>query len=507
MSVASAGWYIDPQDPSQQRYWDGAAWTDHRAPAVPGSGAHGPPPSRPTAPGTAPPAHPASHPADAAASALGRSKGRFAGKRGLEEENADLREALTAMGVAERERLRLEIDGLQRQRAGEEAAAAEARRQRAVEAEQLRGQADEERRAIQADLNNWRSQVVATSDEAILQEVGIYNYRHPLDSAVAYRTALDRVQSQVKSMAKTDRAVVNPSSSQWQVQGSATQGRAMIRDISKLMLRAYNNEADDLVRTMKPYKLDAAKARLDRAAATISRLAKVLGIAIDTEYHRLRWVELELTADFLAKKAEEKEREREEKTRLREEEKARREFEAEKLRLAKEAAHYTSALAAVRANGDTLKAQEIEAKLTEIQAAISGVDARAANIRAGYVYVISNVGAFGGHMVKVGMTRRLDPMDRVRELGDASVPFRYDVHALIFSEDAVGLESVLHRALAAKRVNLVNLRREFFYATVAEVRDLLVGTVGNALLEFDEHPTSEEFHVSDNIRRAASSAR
>lgn len=156
------------------------------------------------------------------------------------------------MGIAERERLRLEIEALQRQRAVEEAAVAEARLQQAAEAEHLRRQADEQRRVIQADLDNWRAQVVATSDEAILQEVGIYNYRHPLDSAVAYKGALDRVQSQLKSMAKTDRAVVNPSSTQWQVQGSATQGRAMIRDISKLMLRAYNNEADDLVRTMKP---------------------------------------------------------------------------------------------------------------------------------------------------------------------------------------------------------------------------------------------------------------
>lgn len=100
------------------------------------------------------------------------------------------------------------------------------------------------------------------------------------------------------------------------------------------------------------------------------------------------------------------------------------------------------------------------------------------------------------------MTRRLDPRDRVRELGDASVPFRYDVHALIFSYDAVGLESQLHQALASKRVNLVNTRREFFYATVGEVRDLLVDTVGTALLEFEEHPPSEEYRASQNLRRA-----
>src|SRR4030095_4147116 len=116
---------------------------------------------------------------------------------------------------------------------------------------------------------------------------------------------------------------------------------------------------------------------------------------------------------------------------------------------------------------------EAEAKLAEIQAAVEGVDDRAANVRAGYVYVISNVGAFGERMVKIGMTRRLEPMDRVRELGDASVPFRYDVHALIFSDDAVTLETQLHQALADHKVNMVNNRREFFYATPADVKTLL----------------------------------
>jgi hypothetical protein len=89
------------------------------------------------------------------------------------------------------------------------------------------------------------------------------------------------------------------------------------------------------------------------------------------------------------------------------------------------------------------------------------------------VYVISNYGAFGPKMVKIGMTRRLDPMDRVRELGDASVPFRYDVHALVFSEDAVGLETHLHHTLADQRVNRVNNRREFFYARPDEVKVIL----------------------------------
>jgi hypothetical protein len=134
-------------------------------------------------------------------------------------------------------------------------------------------------------------------------------------------------------------------------------------------------------------------------------------------------------------------------------------------------------------------------KLEEIGRAIEDVDSRAANIRAGHVYVISNIGAFGNEIVKVGMTRRLAPRDRVRELGDASVPFRFDVHALFFSSDAVGIERTLHQRLAEKRVNLVNPRREFFHATPGEVKALLAELAGE-LLEFDELPEALEYRQS-----------
>lgn len=115
-------------------------------------------------------------------------------------------------------------------------------------------------------------------------------------------------------------------------------------------------------------------------------------------------------------------------------------------------------------------------------------------------YVISNIGAFGERMVKIGMTRRLEPMDRVRELGDASVPFRFDVHALIFSEDAVGLENSLHEEFADRRVNRVNLRREFFYATPAEVREVLERLAGNHLLEYNETPEALEYRAGKTDR-------
>jgi hypothetical protein len=236
--------------------------------------------------------------------------------------------------------------------------------------------------------------------------------------------------------------------------------------------------------------------RLDKVAYTIARLGKTMGIRVAGDFHRLSVQEITLTADYRAKLDEEKERVREERERQREERAALAEFEREKARLTKEQSHYQAAIAKLHAKGDTAAAAELEAKLAEIGEAIAGVEAREANIRAGYVYVISNLGAFGPGMVKIGMTRRLEPDDRVRELGDASVPFRFDTHALIFSHDAVGLEARLHAALADQRVNKVNTRREFFYASPAQVRDLLQQIAGQHLLAYHETPEALEWRAS-----------
>jgi hypothetical protein len=216
---------------------------------------------------------------------------------------------------------------------------------------------------------------------------------------------------------------------------------------------------------------------------------------VNPEYHALRVAELQLTADYQMKIREEREKAREERELLREQKRAEAELAAERERLEKERTHYLNALDALRANGDDAAAEELSSRLADIDRAIAANDYRIANIRAGYVYVISNVGAFGPSIVKIGMTRRLEPMDRVRELGDASVPFRYDVHAIHFTDDAVTLEHELHKAFAHRRVNFINERREFFFATPAEVRDVLLEKAGG-LLEYVEAPAAPEYFQS-----------
>ncbi|MFI9360345.1 DUF4041 domain-containing protein [Kitasatospora sp. NPDC053057] len=337
--------------------------------------------------------------------------------------------------------------------------------------------------------------VIDLSDQRALQDVGIYRYRHPLESAAAYKDRLRSLEGQIDDVIKSSRAIL--AADMFTFEGSLARGRKLVGDLSRLMLRAYNAEADNCVRSLRSGNVRTAQRRLESAVTAIEKLGALMEMRINPEYHALRVTELELTADFQMKVQEEREHARQERQLLREQRQAERELAAEKERLEKERAHYISVLASLRAKGDDTAATELSSRLADIENAIAANDYRIANIRAGYVYVISNIGAFGPNVVKIGMTRRLDPMDRVRELGDASVPFRYDVHALFFSEDAVALESELHRAFADRRVNFVNARREFFFTTPSEVRSLLADRVGG-LLEFTEEPAALEYFQSRN---------
>lgn len=403
-----------------------------------------------------------------------------------------------------REVLQREVDQQRQQLDAEkQEAAAELERQADEASASLRAdlaEANQEKANLEQELGELRQQVVVTEETALLQEAGVYEYHHPLSDSVAYQDALKGLREQIKAMTKTDGGAVRGSTT-WTVNGSLPKGRKMVRDFSKLMLRAYNAEADNLVRGLKPYKLDAAVDRLTKVVATIARLGQTMDIHISGPYHELREYELRLTADYRQKLAKEKEHEREEKEKLREEHQAQKEMEAERKRLEKERQHYLNSLEALKAKGDVEAVSRHEAELEKIQRAIEDVDYRAANIRAGYVYVISNIGSFGEGVVKIGLTRRLEPMDRVRELGDASVPFRFDVHAMLFSQDAVGIEASLHDRLANRRINRINTRREFFRAEPDEVKAHLLDMDAD-LLSWTEVPEALEYRQSINLASA-----
>lgn len=413
----------------------------------------------------------------------------------LDQANAHLAE----VGALEHWQVRQQIDAM-RAEMSQLQVARETERQR-LQA-QLTADRDEHHRKltdIKQQIEGAKAELVPYTDELIFQQAGVFRYHHPLQNAEAYKARLLRVTSTMKQMIETKTAV--EANYNFTFNGSGPQGRRMVNDWCKVMLRAYNAEAENCLRVMKAGSVDTAKKRLDRTGDAIARLGRMLDIRISSRYRSLRMEELELTADYLQKKQEEKEAERAERERLREETKAQAEYRREIEKLEKERRHLVNVQSALRNRGDGDGAAKIQADLDNLDASLEGLHNREANIRAGYVYVISNIGSFGSNMVKIGMTRRLNPTERVLELGDASVPFRYDTHIMFYSPDAVGLEAALHRALSSRRVNSVNMRREFFYATPAEVRELLKQNAGE-ILEYAIEPEAIEYRQS-SVARAA----
>jgi len=335
---------------------------------------------------------------------------------------------------------------------------------------------------------------VELNDAKVLQEVGIYRYHHPLENAASFRDRLDVLEARIAELVKLGNAIVK--SNLFTFDNSLAKGRRMTDDLAKLMLRAYNAEADNSIKSLKLGNVVTAKRRLEASRVAIAKLGALMEMRISDDFHALRIEEIELTADWLMKKQEEREAEREERARLREEQRVERELAEERAQLDKERSHLLNALNAIRASGQV--DPDLELRLEAIDQAIAQNDYRAANIRTGYIYVISNRGAFGEGVVKIGLTRRLKPAERIAELSGASVPFRFDVHTMYFSEDAVTLENELHKHFAAKALNQANPRKEFFFATPAEVRDVLMEKVGN-LLEFSEYAEATEYLQSINL--------
>lgn len=228
-----------------------------------------------------------------------------------------------------------------------------------------------------------------------------------------------------------------------------------------------------------------------------------MDISIKHAYLNLKVEELRLAFEYQQKKQEEKEAQKAARAEMREAARLQKEIEAQRKKIEKEQTHYQTAYDRLMKqlehspDDEALlsKKAELENQLKDIDKAIKDIDYREANQRAGYVYVISNIGAFGPDVYKIGMTRRLDPQDRVDELGDASVPFNFDVHAMIFSDDAPALETALHKAFEDRKLNMVNTRREFFHVTLNEIKDVVKKNFDKTV-EFIDVPDAEQYRIS-----------
>lgn len=360
---------------------------------------------------------------------------------------------------------------------------------------------------IEDKINQKRKQLISFDDEILVQEFGLYTPTFDFANALGYKEALSEIRTKQKSLIKEKRAVTGATN--WTVNGNATQGKKMVSDTQKLLLRAFNNECDELVSKVKYTNFDASLNRINKSASTISKLGTIMNISITHEYLLLKERELRLAFEYQCKKQQEKEEAKAARLEQKEQAKIQKELDERRHKVEKEQMHYQTAYEKLKTqllqnpnSTDLLKKkEEMETTLSDIDRALTDIDYRQANMRAGYVYIISNIGSFGENIYKIGMTRRLDPQDRVDELGDASVPFNFDVHAMIFSDDAPALEAALHRAFEDKKVNMVNQRREFFNVTLDEIKEVVKKNFDKTV-EFIDTPDAEQYRISLKMQMA-----
>jgi hypothetical protein len=381
-------------------------------------------------------------------------------------------------------------------------------RERIREAEELHESLTEKAETAAAHCAKLSEDIVVLEDKLLLQSFGLYEPLYALRNSDEYRDRLDEIRAKQAAMVKTGGAAHCPSG--WRVNNSEKEGERMIRDYSKLIVRAFNNECDAAITAVKFNNIASVEKRIQKAFDTLNKLGNRMSISIVAAYLSLKLEELHLCYEYQLKKQEEKEEQKRIREQLREEARLQKEIEEARAMLTKEEKHFKKALitidarleaASTESERDVLLEEKrlISSKLEEVMKKERDIDYRQQNTRAGYVYIISNVGAFGEGVFKIGVTRRLDPVERVDELSDASVPYDFDIHAIIFSEDAPKLENSLHKHFSATRLNLVNLRREFFRASLDDIETVVRNNFKKPI-EITRLAEAAQFRQSEKMR-------
>ena len=334
---------------------------------------------------------------------------------------------------------------------------------------------------------------------------GLYKPHFDFDSSERYKQEITKTKQEQRGIVRAKKAAV--CTTDWQLSGSKVEGKKMVNRNIKLMLRAFNNECDAATLKVRWNNIERIEIRIIKAFDAINKLGEPTSIYIARDYLNAKLKELYLTHEYQERKQAEKEEQREIQAQIREEQKVLREAEKDKKEADLEAKRQRSALEKARKelgvlHGDDLtrlqeQIENLEKNLEVTQERKERAISRAQLTRSGHVYIISNIGSFGESVYKIGMTRRLVPMDRVKELGDASVPFKFDVHAIIYSEDAPTLEKKLHNIFGKHRLNLVNNRKEFFRVSLDEIEAAV--HENNADIEFTKAAEAREYQETMSI--------
>lgn len=358
------------------------------------------------------------------------------------------------------------------------------------------------------EYEKLKKEYIELNDEILYQNFGLFTPQFIFASLEEYKEKLNSIRVKQKNMIKSSKAAI--CLIDWKVNGSELAGRKMIEENIKQSIRTFNIECDICIDKVKFNNYQSMRDRIIKSYETINKLNNSNKVVICEEYLYLKLDELELSYSYQKKKKEIQEEERTLRELRREELKVQKELELKRQELEKEQIHYINALKKideqlnVEINEERKyflieKKKDLTSNLVDVDNAMKDLDYREANHKAGYVYVISNIGAFGPNIYKIGMTRRLDPEDRICELSGASVPFKFDIHAMIFTDDAPKLEAAIHRELAEKKVNLVNGRKEFFNVTLEEIKSIIEANYDKTV-DFKDVPEAEQYRETEMIR-------
>ncbi len=349
-------------------------------------------------------------------------------------------------------------------------------------------QAKQHQKQFEADSQQRRAKLIQESEQeqakyaelkqevALLEEnledisFGLYKPHFNFQTSEEYKTALEGLREKERNFLREGKAVI--CGVKWSVGNSEKEGQRMSKQYTKVMLRAFNGECDAAVANVSWNNIAKMEERVRKSADAINQLGSVMHFSLTPEYLQLKLDELRLTHEVEEKRNQEREEQRRIREQIRDEEKAQREMDKAREDAEHEEAEYEKALSkareeALRATGSqlqqlTAQVKSLEAKVDEARQNKQRAIARAQLTKSGFVYVISNIGSFGERVFKIGMTRRMEPMDRIDELNDASVPFPFDLHVMLYSDNAPELETTLHKLVQDRQVNLVNPRKEFY---------------------------------------------
>lgn len=348
-----------------------------------------------------------------------------------------------------------------------------------------------------ATLERLEQQVAIYDEKLSFVELGVYEPHFEFNDADEYKQEIQRIRDRQKAMVSGKTSTICPTN--WQVDGSRAKGQTMINRQTRLTMRAFNNECEAAIANARWNNVNAMEKRILGAASQIDKANESMNLRISEQYVGLKLDELHAAHEYRERLKMEKEERAELARAEREEKRLLAEAEAAEL----EEDRYQKLLDKARSEVgvDAERIAQLEAALAEAHATSERARAMAEMTKSGYVYIISNIGSFGEDVVKIGLTRRLEPDDRVKELGDASVPFGFDTHAMIYSDEAPALENALHKEFSDRRVNSSNMRKEFFRVGLKEVEEAVKRLAPSASFFADRE--AQEWHETLYRRKEA----